>query len=313
MLDGSVTPFQVRSSITIASLKAKFEPWQPMKGRALLHHDVQLDNRATLGSIPGIKNGTVLRVDKHVSQVRNRTTWKKSVMSGPASSVVDEDVLESIETSENDEETSRQDERRISSSKRKRPSRTSEATVEDLIEDDNIADSLQGSMMLASEMSGSHLTMTDTNLSNSAMAQHAVKRERRETPARRQAAAPEVQRLSYRPHPLTIMSAPFQENSAGTHWPKSIAAVSSRRNSAEDDDATFLAGLNAAALEMETPPLDPEARPGQDVSAPHCNACGRACGCDGYPSAPSDNVVLPTGRSQGPPTSRRAESSWTGM
>ena len=284
-----------------------------MKGRALLHHDVQLDNRATLGSIPGIKNGTVLRVDKHVSQVRDRTTWKRSVMSGPASSAVDEDVLESIETSDNDEETSRQDERRISSSKRKRPSRTSEATVEDFIEDDNIADPFQGSMMLPSEMGGISLTMTDTNLSNSAMAQHVVKRERRETPARRPAAASEVQRLSYRPHPLTIMSAPFQETSAGAHRPKSTAAVSSRRNLTEDDDATFLAGLNAAAVEMETPPLGPDARPEQDVSARHCNACGRACGCDRYPLASSNNVALPTERNQGPPRSRRAESSWTGM
>ncbi len=199
MLDGSITPFKVRSSITIASLKAKFEPWQPMKGRALLHHDVQLDDRAILGSIPGVKNGTVLRVDKRVSQVKNRSTRKKTVMSGPLEgSAVDEDVFESIETSGNDERTSSENERRISGSKRKRPSRTSTAAMEDLMDDDNIANSLRPKTTFPREMSDDSLNLTDTSLSNSTMALRITKKGKRGTAAHEQASASEAQELGRR-------------------------------------------------------------------------------------------------------------------
>lgn len=309
MLDGSITPFKVRSSITVARLKAKFEPWQPMKGRALLHHDVQLDDHATLGSVPGVKDGTILRVDKHVSQVKNKSAGKKTVMSGPASSTVDEEIVESIEMSGGDEEdTSSEDGRRkISNSKRKRPStRTSAAAIEEDFRH-------------------------DTNLSSTTMALHLAKSEKRKSTA-----ASEVHELGHSLHFIKNTFASSQEKpvenaTATAHVPDITETIPSGDDVMEDDDTAFLAGISAAADVMEEPPLHSETGSEEDVSARRCNACGRACGCGGDPMALS-NIVVPVegnipGREASPPnancngrliatrncTSERAEMSWTGM
>lgn len=77
-----------------------------MKGRALLHHDKRPDDCPTLSSVPGVKNGTILRVNKHVSEAKNSITGKKTVMSGPPSSAADEDVVNSIKQSGEDEQVS---------------------------------------------------------------------------------------------------------------------------------------------------------------------------------------------------------------
>lgn len=187
MLDKSITLFKVRSTITIASLKAKFEPWQPMKGRALLHHNVQLDDRATLCSVPGIMDGTILRVDKQAPPMKNKTTGKKRVMSGPVRSAVDEDVVESIERSGDNEETSSENEMQILRSKRKRPSRTWAATVEDFIDGYNTANAPQRKALVPGEMSEDSFNMADTDLSNSTMALHIAKKEKKKSKAREQA------------------------------------------------------------------------------------------------------------------------------
>ena len=324
MLDGSIAPFKVRSSITIASFKAKFEPWQPMKGRALLHHNVRLDDRATLGSIPGVKNGTVLRVDKHASQVKNRTARKKTVMSGPASSAVDEDVLESIETSGEREETSSEDQERISSSKRKRPSRTFAAAV---------ARSVQARSPLSGDMSDDPLNTTDTTLSSNAMALRTVKKERRDSAAREQSAAPEARNLDQRLH---FPEAPAANPTASTHFPQSTNLVSSLQSMPGDNNTPFLSGINAAAAdETDRQSPSPESIPVEIVAARQCGTCGRACGCDRTPLLPSNDRVLPRTENmqrQGSTSTnnsaidshlivigrnaashRSEESSWTGM
>ena len=305
MLDGSITPFKVRSSITIASLKGKFEPWQSMKGRALLHHDVRLDDRATLGSIPGVKNGTVLRVDKHVSQVKNRTARKKTVMSGPTNSAVNEDVLESIETSGDGEETSNEDQERISSSERKRPSRTLTAAVDR---------PLQARSPLQSDMIGNFPNTIDTNPSSSAMALRTVKQENRDSTARDQGAASEArnldQRLWYSP------KAPAGNLTTSSHFPQRTELIPSHQSPARDHNPPFLSGINAAAAaadddektDRQSP--SPESRPAGIIPARQCNACGRACGCDGTPPLllPSNDTIAP------PPTEnaqRRGSSSST--
>ena len=323
MLDGSITPFKVRSSITIASFKAKFEPWQSMKGRALLHHDVRLDDRATLGSIPGVKNGTVLRVDKRVSHVKNRTARKKTVMSGPANSAVDEGVLESIETSGEREETSSEDQERISSSKRKRPSRTFAAAV---------ARSVQARSPLSGDMSDDPLNTTDTTLSSSVMALRTVKKEKRDSAAREQGAASEVRNLEPRLH---FPEVPAANPTASTHLPQNTDAISSYQSMAGDNNTPFLSGINAAAAdETDRQSPSPESRPVEIVAARQCGTCGRACGCDRTPLLPSNDLVLPptenmqrreststNGTIDGhlialgsKPASRGSEeSSWTGM
>ena len=343
MLDGSITPFKVRSSITIASLKAKFEPWQPMKGRALLHHDTQLDDHVTLGSVPGVKDGTILRVDKHVSQMKNKSSEKKKVMSGPASSTADEEVVESIEMSGDDEEASSEDERRMSSSKRKRPSRTSAATIEDFVDDDDIAKSQRARALQPGEISDDPMSLTEANLSSRTMALHIAKREKRKSTAREQAGflASEALELSHRLHSHDNTFASYQENpienpTASAHVPKITKPISSgddiMKDDDDDDDATFLAGINAAAAESEKLPPHSEAGPGDDVSARRCVACGRACGCGGDPMAMSDIVVPVEEHARGQDTSsspnsnsighlvskristsQRAELSWTGM
>ncbi len=336
MLDGSITPFKVRSSITIASLKAKFEPWQPMKGRALLHHNVQLDDRATLSSVPGVKDGTILRVDKQVSLVKNKITGKKTVMSGPVGSAVDDDVVESIEWSGHDEEASSENERRISSSKRKRPSMTSATTMADFIDDNIIADSSRGRAVGRGEIYDDSPNIADTNLSNSAMALHIAKKEKTENAAREQAdvLASEGQKFGHPLHSFqNIFTSPFwnpiENPTAKIHMPKTTEAVSSPRDVMEDDETTVLAGINAAApAKTERPPLHFAAAPEEDISARRCDACGRACGCDGAAS----NGVMPVEKAtrgheaastngnsnryqiaNGILTSQRAESSWTGM
>ena len=339
MLDGSITPFKVRSSITIASLKAKFEPWQPMKGRALMHHDVQLDDRVTLDSVPGVKDGTILRVDKHVSQVKNKSTGKKRVMSGPASSAADEEVMESIEKSGDDEETSSENERRTSSSKRKRPSRTSAAAVQAFVDDDNIAESQWGRTLKAGGISDDPPSWAEAILSSRTMALHIAKREKRENTTREQAGflASDAQELGHRQHSLENTFALRQENpvknpTASAHVPKITGTISHGDIVMEDDNATFLADINAAAgPETEELPLHSEAGHAEDVSIRRCNACGRACGCGGDPMAISDIVLpmeeevqrqetsFPNSNSNGhltskrKSTSQRTELSWTGM
>ena len=326
MLDGSITPFKVRSSITIASFKAKLEPWQPMKGRALLHHDVRLDDRATLGSIPGVKNGTVLRVDRHVSQMKTRTARKKTVMSGPASSAVDEDVMESIETSGEGEETSSEDQERISSSKRKRPSMTLAAAV---------ARSLRARSPLPGVLSDDPLNTTDTTLSSSAMALRTVKKEKRGSPAREEGAASEARNFDQRLH---FPEVPVANPTAGTHFPQNTDAISSHQSLTRGNSTPFLSGINAAAAaaadETDRQSSSPESAPVEIVSARQCGTCGRACDCGRTPLLPSnDRVLAPTTNThrQGststndtidsrliafgrdPASDRGEESSWTGM
>ena len=324
MLDGSITPFKVRSSITIASFKAKFEPWQPMKGRALLHHDVRLDDRATLGSIPGVKNGTVLRVDKHVSQVKNKTASKKTVMSGPAGLAVDEDVMESIETSGERWETSSEDEERVSISKRKRPSRTFAAAL---------ARSLPAGSPLPGNMSEDPLNTTDTTLSSSAMALRPVKKEKRDDAARDQVAASEARNLNQRLHSPKV---PAGNPTASAHFPQSRELVSSHQSLAGDNNTAFLSGINAAAIDdSETLQLSPISTPVGILSSIQCGTCGRACGCARPPLLPSHDTVLvspPTENTQRPGSTSAnnnstvddhlivlggkgasEEASWTGM
>ena len=270
MLDGSITPFKVRSSITIASLKAKFEPWQPMKGRALLHHSVELDDRATLCSVPGVKDGTILRVDKQVSQVKNKNLERKKIMSGPANSAVDEDVLESIEMSDQNEETSIENEKRLSNSKKKRGSKTSAAIVEDFIDDDNVEYARRVETQVSGRMDAGPLSLADPNPSNRGMALHIAEWETEHNTAREQDddLASEAQNSSDRLDSLKNILA----------WPP---------KKPEDNEARFLAGVISAAAEMEELPLQSESAPGNAISAGRCHACGRACSCGEGPSAMS--------------------------
>lgn len=321
MLDGSITPFKVRSSITIASLKAKFEPWQPMKGRALLHHDVRLDDRATLGSVPGVKNGTILRVDKHVSEAKNRTTGKKTVMSGPTSSAADEDVVDSIEQSGEDEAISTEDERRISGSKRKRPLRTSATAVEDFIDDDGFANPLRGMSLLPGDLSDDPLNMTGTNLLTNAITLDTVKQEKRTSDnlSREQAAAFETPNFDPILRPLNnnnfvpAQEAPTGNATASTHTPRTTPAVPSHPNPfGSNNDATFLAGINATAAAANheperPPPLQLDKEPEAFLSTRPCNACGRACGCLGHSFPPLPNNVLPPPPPPPPPLKERTQ------
>ena len=337
MLDGSITPFKVRSSIKIASLKSKFEPWQPMKGRALLHHDVRLDDRATLSSIPGIKNGTILRVDQHVSQAKKRSKGTKSVMSGPASLGMDEDVMKSIETSGDDEETYSEDERRISGNKRKRPSRTSSAAREDIIDDDDALVSLQRREFVSGESRGDPLNTTHANVTPLVL--RTVKKERIGNTSSEQTIAPEAPNPLHPLHslpnvfPLPLQDNPPRNTTIGAYFRNNTAPVSTHPHSMDLEDPPFLAGIKAAAAaETERLPLRPEIRPEDDVPPPRCDACGRACGCEAGSSTTSIQVVPAAVESvqggeaafpnsdgsgyrvaNGTLGSQRAESSWTGM
>lgn len=324
-----------------------------MKGRALLHHDVRLDDRATLGSVPGVKNGTILRVDKHVSEAKNRTTGKKTVMSGPTSSAADEDVVDSIEQSGEDEAISTEDERRISGSRRKRPLRTSATAVEDFIDDDGFANPLRGMSLLPGDSSDDPLNMTGTNLLTNAITLDTVKQEKRTSDnlSREQAVAFETPNFDPILRPLNnnnfvpAQEAPTGNATASTHMPRTTTAVPSHQNPlGSDNDATFLAGINAAAAannESErSQPLKSFAEPEALLSTRQCIACGRACGCVGHSFPPLPNNVLPpppppplkertqeeqddasptdshiNARSlaERNPAGRRAEAGWTGM
>ena len=275
MLDGSITPFKVRTSITIASLKAKFEPWQPMKGRALLHHDVQLDDRAILGAIPGVKNGTILRVDKRVTPVKSKANGKKSVKSGPPDAGVDEDVMESIETSGGEERTSSGSERRRTfGSEQRRPSTP-----------------------VLDEMCDDPLGLPNTNTSNKAMALRIIKQEKRTTTSPLEpTTSPHFQAQSHRLYSSTPFFTPPLENpstspNAGIHITNTNdGAASSRLSLMDDIDATFLTNINAA----ERSPLNSEGSAESDVSAARrCNACGRACACGDHRLDISSNEMAP--------------------
>lgn len=308
-----------------------------MKGRALLHHNVQLDDRAILGSVPGVKDGTILRVDKQVSQVKKNTNGRKRVLRGPTSSAVDEDVVESIEMSGDNEETSSENERRLANSKRKRTSKTFAENMEDFFDDNIVANTPPGEALVLGEMSVDSLSLADTNLSSRGMAVHIMK-EKRQNTAREQAdfLASEAQKLGHRLGSLQNIFAPPLEQAvenptASAHVPKTNEAVSSHQDVMEDDDASFLFGINAAAAEAEYLRPKTEAGPEEDVSARRCDACGRVCGCGTDPLAMRTSVapVEESIRAQEAAstnsnsnghllarrnfTSQRTELSWTGM
>lgn len=337
MLDGSIAPFKVRSSITIASLKAKMEPWQSMKGRALLHHDVQLEDRSTLSSVPGIKEGTILRVDKHLSPMKRKTT-KKRVMSGPVSLAVDEDVMESIEDSGDDEEMSGDKDEPLPSSKRKCLSRVSAATVDNFVDDAITSNAPREEALVLDEMSNDSLSVGDTGLSHSVLALRIGRKEKMKDSAHERAliSAPQAQESGHRSHFFGNISSPppaYPDTrlTASAHAPNCTKAPSSRLDLMEDDATTFLAGINAAATETEGLPPHSGTRPGDGALSTRCNACGRACWCIGAPLATSNSVMPAEDTIQGREAAstsgnldarlsveryskdQRAQSVWTGM
>lgn len=300
-----------------------------MKGRALLHHDVQLDDRATLNSVPGIKDGTILRVDKQLSPVKSKSNGKK-VMSGPATSAVDEDVMDSIENSGDDKEISSEGEWDTNEGERKRRSLTSLATMEDVIDDDEMTDSPWGN---------DPPNTADTNFNNSAIPLRITKHEKSQSAPRDQSdiLTSQPQNFTQGLHTPNNPFAPPPQNPANSSTTRAQtsqnpAAVSSHQDLMEDVDSTFLAGINnAAAIELDRPPLHPETGPEDAVSARRCGACGRACGCGRHALAASECVVPVEGRgggdiaasgvgtsdghlmAKGTSASKDAESSWTGM
>ena len=310
-----------------------------MKGRALLHHDVQLEDRSTLCSVPGIKEGTILRVDKHVSPMKKKTTGKKRVMmSGPVISAVDEDVMESIEESGDDEEMSSDKEQQTPSSKRKCLSRASAATVDDFVDDANTANASRGKALVLDEMSNDSPDIGDTGLSHSILALRIARKEKTKDNARERAIilAPEARKSGHRSHFFENISSPpsaypVTRPTASVHAPKSTEGSSSHRDFMEADDAIFLAGINAAATETERLPPHSGPRPEDDVLSNRCNTCGRACWCGEAPLATSNSVISVEETIQGREaasttgnidarltakrysTDQRAESIWTGM
>ena len=308
-----------------------------MKGRALLHHDVQLEDRSTLSSVPGIKEGTILRVDKHLSPMKRKTT-KKRVMSGPVSLAVDEDVMESIEESGDDEEMSDGKDEPLPSSKRKCLSRASAVTVDDFVDDVDTSNAPQGEELLPDEMSDDSPNVRDTSLSHSILALRIARREKVQGDAHEGAliSASQAEKSSHHSHFFKNISGPpsaypVLRPAASPHVPNSTEGPSSHLNFMEDDATTFLAGINAAATETERPPTHLETRPEEDVLSMRCNACGRACGCGETPLATSNSVVPAEDTIQGREaastsgsidarlsakeyfTEQRAESIWTGM
>ena len=308
-----------------------------MKGRALLHHDVQLEDRSTLSSVPGIKEGTILRVDKHLSPLKRKTT-KKRVMSGPVSLAVDEDVMESIEESGDDEEMSGDKDEPLPSSKRKCLSRASVVTVDDFVDDVDTSNAPQREALVPDEMSNGSPNVGDTSLSHSILALRIARQEKAKGNVHEGAliSAPQAQKSSHHSHFFeTISSRPsayqVTRPTASARAPNSTEGPPSHLDFMEDDATTFLAGINAAATETERAPTHLETRPEEDVLSTRCNACGRACGCGGAPLITS-NCVVPTedtvqGR-EATSTSgnidarriaerysadQRAESIWTGM
>ena len=299
-----------------------------MKGRALLHHDVQLEDRSTLSSVPGIKEGTILRVDKHISPMKRRTT-KKRVMSGPVSLAVDEDVMESIEESGDDEEMC---------SKRKCLSRASADTVDEFFDDANTSNALQGEALVPDEMSVDAPNVGDTGLSHSILALRIAGKEKMKHSAHERAliSAPQAPESGHRSQFFENVSSPtsaypLTRLTASAHAPKCTEGPSSHHDLMEDDATTFLAGINAAATETEGLPPHSETTPDEDALSTRCNACGRACWCVGAPLATSNSVMPAEDSIQGREAAsttcsidarlsakerspdQRAESVWTGM
>ena len=254
-----------------------------MKGRALLHHDVQLEDRSTLSSVPGIKEGTILRVDKHISPMKRKTT-KKRVMSGPVSLAVDEDVMESIEESGDDEEMSSDKDEPLPSSKRKCLSMASAATVDDFVDDANSANAPRGKALVPDEMSNDFPNVGDTGLSHSILALRIAGKEKMKGNAHERAliSAPQAQESGHRSHFFETISSPppacpVTRPTASAHAPNSTEGPSSHQDLMEDDATTFLAGINAAATETEGLPPHSETRHEDYALSTRCSACGRAC------------------------------------
>ena len=308
-----------------------------MKGRALLHHDVQLKDHSTLCSVPGIKEGTILRVDKHVSPMKKKTT-KKRMMTGPVSLAVDEDVMESIEESGDDEEMSSDKDPEIPSSKRKCLSGASAATVDHFVDDANNANTPRGNAPVPDEMGNESPDVGDTGLSHSILALRIARKEKTKGDALERALilAPQAQKSGHRSHFFENTSgppsaSPVTRSTASAHAPNSTDGPSSHWDFMENDETAFLAGINAAATETERMPPHSETRPEGDVSSTRCNACGRACWCAGAALAASNCVVPAEETVQGREAAstsgnidarlsakrysadQRAESIWTGM
>ena len=268
-----------------------------MKGRALLHHDVQLENRSTLSSVPGIKEGTILRVGKHRSPMK-RKTFKERVMSGPVSLAVDEDVMESIEESGDDEEMSSEKDEPIPSSKNNGLSRASANTVDDFIDDIYTSNAPRGDALVPDEMSNDSPNVGDTGLSHSSMAFRIARREKMKDSAHERAliSAPQAQESGHRSHFFENIPSPPPEYpdtrlTTSAQAPNSTEGSSSHLDFVDDNATTFLAGINAAATETERLPPHSGTRPDEDVLFTRCNACGRACWCVGAPSSTSNGVV----------------------
>ena len=308
-----------------------------MKGRALLHHDGQLEDRSTLSSVPGIKEGTVLRVDKHLSPMKRKTTQKR-VMSGPVSLAVDEDVMESIEESGDDVEMSSDKDQPLPSSKRKCLSRASAATVDDFVDGANTFNAPRGDALVPNEMSNDSPNVGDTGLSHSILALRIAKEEKIKGNADERAliTAPQAQESGHRSHFFENISStapayPVTRLTTSTHAPNSAEDSSSHENFMEDDATTFLAGINAAATETERLPPHSGTRPDEDALSTRCNACGRACWCVRPPLSTSNSVMPAEDIIQGREAAfssgnidarliaerysadQRAESIWTGM
>lgn len=307
-----------------------------MKGRALLHHDVQLKDHSTLCSVPGIKEGTILRVDKHVSPMKKKTT-KKRMMTGPVSLAIDEDVMESIEESGDDEMSSDKDQQ-IPSSKRKCLLGASAATVGHFVDDANTANAPRGNSLVPDEMSNDSPSVGDTGLSHSILALRIARKEKTKGNAHERAliSAPQAQKSGHRSHFFENISGPpsaypVTRPTASAHAPNSTEGPSSHWDFMENDETAFLAGINAAATETERMPPHPGTRPEGDVLSTRCSACGRACWCAGAALAASDCAVPAEETVQGReaastggntdarlsarryPADQRAESIWTGM
>ena len=303
-----------------------------MKGRALLHHGMQLEDRNTLDSVPGIKEGTILRVDKHLSPMKRKTT-KKRVMSGPVSLAVDEDVMESIEESGDDEEMASDKDQPLPSSKRKCLLRAWAATVDDFVDDANTAHAPRGKALIPDETSNDSSNVGDTGLIHSKLALRIAQKKKEK---RALISALQAQKSGQHSHFFETISNlpsanPVTKPTSSVHTLKSTEGPSSHLNLVEDDATAFLAGINAAAAETERLPPHSGTRPEEDALPTRCNACGRACWCVRAPLSSSKNVVPAEDTIQGRETAstsdnvearriaerfsadKHAESIWTGM
>ena len=219
-------------------------------------------------------------------------------MSGPVSFAVDEDVMESIEESGNDEEMSDGKDEPLPSSKRKCLSRASAAAVDDYFDDANTASAPRGKALVPDEMSNDFPTVGDTGLRHSTLALRITRKEKMKGNAHERAliSAPQAQESGHRSHFFENISSPpsvypVTRPAARTHTPKSTEGPPSHLDLMEDDATTFLAGINAAATETERLPPHSGTRPEEDVLSTRCNACGRACWCVGAPLSTSNSVM----------------------